>query len=305
MPLERHLRTYDDAVSVITGAASGIGRALARELASRGSEVVLADIQIELAEAEAARIRAEGGKAQACLVDVTDAGAIEAMLQDTVRRAGRLDYLFNNAGIGIGGAFEMHTLEDWDRIIGVNLRGVIHGVHAAYPIMRAQGFGHIINTSSAGGLVPAPGVVAYAATKHAVVGLSLSLRMEAAASGIRVSVLCPGVVRTPLLSGGKFGKFYIDLSPEEMSRATERVRPMPPERFARQVLNQVAGNRAIIVVPGWWKLIWWIYRLSPGLVVPLAENQYRVAMGGRGQRPHPGAAPRAETDRSKRDHGAH
>ena len=263
------LRTYNSAVAVVTGAASGIGRGLAEELARRGSEVILADLQIELAEESAVAIRETGGSAQAFMLDVGDASAVDALLQNTVQRTGRLDYLFNNAGIGIAGPFEKHTLEDWDRIIGVNFRGVIHGVQSAYPIMQRQGFGHIVNTASLAGLVPSAGMVAYTATKHAVVGLSSSLRAEAAMAGIRVSVLCPGLIRTAILEdGGKYGKVYVQGIPVEQQRkAIEQLRPMAPDQFARQALNAVARNDAIIVLPAWWTLMWWLNRLSPSIVM--------------------------------------
>jgi NAD(P)-dependent dehydrogenase (short-subunit alcohol dehydrogenase family) len=270
---DRMLRTYNGAVAVVTGAASGIGRGLAEELAKRGSEVILADLQIELAEEIVLAIRAAGSKAQAFKLDVTDAAAVDALLRKTIESAGRLDYLFNNAGIGVGGPIGMHTLEDWDRIISVNLRGVINGVHSAYPIMLRQGFGHIVNTASAAGLIPSPRIVAYSTTKHAVVGLSTSLRAEVAAAGIRVSVLCPGVVRTAILGGGgKYGKLYTDIPAEQQRKMIERYKPMPPDQFARKALNAIARNAAIIVIPSWWKLVWWINRLSPALSMLLMRK---------------------------------
>src|SRR5207248_6593438 len=120
----------------------------------------------------------------------------------TRNRHGRLDLMVNNAGIGIGGETRELLLAHWDRIIDVNLRGVVHGVHAAYPVMIEQGSGHIVNTASLAGLLPSPGATPYAMTKHAVVGLSLSLRGEAAAYGVRVTAVCPGVVETPILDKG-------------------------------------------------------------------------------------------------------
>jgi NAD(P)-dependent dehydrogenase (short-subunit alcohol dehydrogenase family) len=275
---DKTLRTYHQAAAVVTGAASGIGRALAEELAGRGSEVILADLQLEAAEEIASTIRTDGGKAQAFRLDVSDAAAVVSLLQDTAERTGRLDYLFNNAGIGIGGPIGLHTLEDWDRIIGVNLRGVIHGVHAAYPIMLKQGFGHIINTASMAGLMPSPGTVAYAATKNAVVGLSISLRAEVARAGIRVSVLCPGVVRTPMLEGGgKYGKVYPSAFAEQQRKMMELLRPIPPNQFARKALDAIARNKVIVVVPSWFKLFWWTNRLSPALFMLWAQKQYEAA----------------------------
>lgn len=195
----RSIRIFDGATAIVTGGASGIGRALAEELAKRGCEVVLADLQIDLAEEVASEIQVSGGKAKAVKVDVTDFPAMEQLVRETVRRTGRLDYIFNNAGIAIGGNVYHYGIADWNQIVDVNLRGVINGIQAAYKIMMEQGFGHIINTASMAGLMASPGAVAYATTKYGVVGLSKSLRAEAAQIGVRVSVLCPGVIRTPIL----------------------------------------------------------------------------------------------------------
>jgi NAD(P)-dependent dehydrogenase (short-subunit alcohol dehydrogenase family) len=260
------LRTFEGAVAVVTGGASGIGRALGEALAGRGARVVLADLQVDLAQAVAARIRESGGHATAAPLDVADFAATNRLVQDTFRTEGRLDFVFNNAGIGIQGEARLYELEDWYRVLDVNLRGVIHGVQAAYPIMLRQGFGHIVNTASFAGLVPAPLVVGYCTTKHAVVGLSLSLRIEAAAAGVRISVLCPGVIRTPaLIDCGKYGKMLEPIPREAQQELWERQRPMPPERFAEQALRAVAKNHAIIVIPSWWRIVWWLYRLSPSL----------------------------------------
>jgi NAD(P)-dependent dehydrogenase (short-subunit alcohol dehydrogenase family) len=260
------LRTFEGAVAVVTGGASGIGRALGEALARRGARVVLADLQLDLAQAVAAHIRETGGQATAAPLDVTDFAATNQLIQDTCRAEGRLDYVFNNAGIGIQGEASLYQLEDWYRVLDVNLRGVVHGVQAAYPIMLRQGFGHIVNTASLAGLVPAPLVVSYTTSKHAVVGLSLALRIEADAAGVRVSVLCPGVVRTPaLIDGGRYGKLLLPIPRDVQQGIFERQRPMPPDRFAERALRAVARNRAIIVIPTWWRIIWWLYRLAPSL----------------------------------------
>ena len=273
---KREIRVFDGATAIITGGASGIGRALGEELAKRGSEVVLADLQIELAEEVASGIRVAGGKATALKLDVTDFSAVESLLRETVERTGGLDYMFNNAGITIAGPISLHTIEDWNRIIDVNLRGVVNGVQAAYQIMLNQGFGHIVNTASAGGLVPNVLSPSYTTTKYAVVGLSRVLRAEAAAEGIRVSVLIPGFVRTPMLEGGKYGKTLMDLSPEQergLRDTFEKFKPMSPDTFAGKALDAIAKNKAIIVVPSWWKLLWWIDRLSPQLTMLQLRKQ--------------------------------
>jgi NAD(P)-dependent dehydrogenase (short-subunit alcohol dehydrogenase family) len=205
------IRVFDVATAMVTGGPSGIGRGLAEELAKRGCEVVLADLQIELAEEVAQEIRVSGGKAKAVKIDAADFPAMDRLVQETVKRTGRLDFIFNNAGVVIGGYVNRYGIEDWNQIVDVNLRGVINGIQATYKVMMEQGFGHIVNTASMAGLMVGPGNVAYTTTKHAVVGLSNSLRAEAAHMGVRVSVVCPGVIRTPILEGGKYGKMLIDI----------------------------------------------------------------------------------------------
>jgi NAD(P)-dependent dehydrogenase (short-subunit alcohol dehydrogenase family) len=276
MESDKSIRTFDGATAIVTGGASGIGRGLAEELARRGCEVVLADLQVELAEEVASGIRVSGGKAQAVKIDVADFPAMEQLVRETVKSTGRLDYMFNNAGIVIGGYVNQYTIEDWNQVVDINLRGVINGIQAAYRTMMTQGFGHIINTASMAGLMPGPGNVAYTTTKHAVVGLSKSLRAEAAAVGIRVSVICPGVIRTPILEGGgRYGKMLIDIPPEQARRMWEKLKPMSPNVFAEKVLNSVAKNKAVIIVPSWWKLFWWVNRLSPSLGISLAQRHFQ------------------------------
>jgi NAD(P)-dependent dehydrogenase (short-subunit alcohol dehydrogenase family) len=274
MESTKALRIFKDAVAIITGGASGIGCALACELARRGAEVVLADLQIEKAQDVAAQIQTSGGRAKAVKLDVTDFPAMERLVRETVEESGRLDYIFNNAGIAIGCTANHYSIEDWNKIIDINLRGVVNGVQATYKIMIEQGFGHIVNTASMAGLMPNPVGVAYAATKHAVVGLSLSLRTEAAQMGIRVSVLCPGVIRTPILEGGKYGKVLMNISDEKLRDMWEKLKPMSPDVFAKKALNSIAKNKAIIVVPSPWKLLWWLNRLSPSLGMAFAGNRY-------------------------------
>jgi NAD(P)-dependent dehydrogenase (short-subunit alcohol dehydrogenase family) len=277
MNSDRSLRTFTGAVAIVTGGASGIGRALGEALARRGARVVLADLQADRAEEVAARIRERGGLATFEGLDVTDFAATNRLVLDTFRGAGRLDYVFNVAGIGIVGEARYYELEDWYRVLDVNLRGVVHGVQAAYPIMLRQGFGHIVNMASGAGLWPSPFVVGYCTTKHAVVGLSTSLRIEAAAAGVRVSVLCPGAVRTPALTcESRYGKVLPPIPPEVLRMLVERQRPMRPEQFAEQALRAVARNRAIIVIPSWWRIVWWLNRLSPGLGLYLGRKSLEI-----------------------------
>lgn len=248
-------------VAFITGGASGIGAALAAKLASAGAHVWIADRQVDAARALADQL---GAAAHAVELDVRDPDAFSEAVGRTVQTDGRIDYLFNNAGIGIGGEVDTLTLDDWTDVIDVNLRGVIHGVRAAYPAMIAQGSGHIVNTASMAGLITTSAQAGYSATKHAVVALSKTMRVEGATHGVRVSVLCPGVVRTPILTGGEYGRNKT-VSREDQLKLGEALRPMDADVFADKALHAVLRNQAIIVVPRWWKALWYLERLSPAL----------------------------------------
>jgi NAD(P)-dependent dehydrogenase (short-subunit alcohol dehydrogenase family) len=252
------IRTFHDAVAIITGGASGIGAALGRELARQGARVILADRQLEMASQVAASINDAGGKGEAVELDVRDAIAFDAIVALTIERHGRLDYLFNNAGIAIGGEIREYRLDDWRDVVDVNLMGVVHGVQASYGRMIAQGFGHIVNTASVAGLLPSPFMGSYTTTKHAVVGLSRALRAEAARYGVRVSALCPGVIRTPILTGGRFGRIGQAMDSGLALKMWEELRPIEPEELALRALRAVAANQGTIIVPGWWRLVCWL-----------------------------------------------
>lgn len=255
----------------MTGGASGIGRAMAEEFAARGCTVVLADRQIELAREVAVEIEKRGNAASASDLDVRDLAAFQTLAQQIRARFGHIDFLFNNAGIGVGGGMETYAPEDWNDVLDVNLRGVANGVQAVYPTMIEQRSGHIVNTASMAGLIPSPAQGSYTASKHAVVGLTKALRVEAKRFGVRASVLCPGPVRTPILTGGRFGRVRLALSEEEILKLWERFRPMAPELFARRAVDAVLRNQAIIVLPSWWKALWYLERLSPRLSLRLSE----------------------------------
>ncbi|BDB44441.1 MULTISPECIES: SDR family oxidoreductase [Mycobacterium] len=248
-------------VAFVTGGASGIGAALSAELVKGGAEVWIADRQIEAARDLARRLDRAGAKAHAIELDVRDYPPFEGAVGEVVQRCGRIDYLFNNAGIGVGGEIDSYTLQDWNDVFDVNLRGVVHGIQAVYPLMIRQGSGHIVNTASMAGLLPAPGSASYTASKHAVVAISKVLRLEAARHGVRVSVLCPGAVRTPILTMGKYGRFA-GVSDEQILKYWEPMRPMAPEEFAARALRAVLRGDGVIIVPSWWKAAWYVDRWS-------------------------------------------
>jgi NAD(P)-dependent dehydrogenase (short-subunit alcohol dehydrogenase family) len=256
---------WRDKTAVVTGAGSGIGRALALAMSARGTHVLVSDIDGQAAE----RVAAEcGSSATALALDVRDAQAVREAIEGFAQKHGRLDYLFNNAGIGVGGEVQDFSLGHWDRIIDINIRGVIHGIAVAYPMMIAQGFGHIINTASLAGLGPAPMLAPYAMTKHAVVGLSTSLRAEAVAYGVKVSALCPAAIETPILDSEN----PTDL-PDVPSRPNIRNlltrlagKPYPVDKMAAETLAAIEKNQGVIVLPGKARAIWRIGRMAPPIV---------------------------------------
>lgn len=259
---------WNESVAIVTGGGSGIGKALAIAMSKRGTHVVVTDINAEQAKETAA---ACGTNASALYLDVRDAAAVKECVESTFKKFGRLDFIFNNAGIGIAGeSFEIaHEL--WDRIIDINIKGVLNGVLAAYPIMIKQQSGHIINTASLAGLGPAPLLTPYAMTKHAVVGLSNSLRIEAEEFGVKVSALCPAAIETPILDGtNPVDLKEVPWTPDVRRFLTKLAGPpYPADKFAEKVLSGIEKNKAVIVEPARANIIWKLGRLFPGLVAKI------------------------------------
>ncbi|MDP3279148.1 MAG: SDR family oxidoreductase [Deltaproteobacteria bacterium] len=261
--------TFDGKTAMVTGGGSGIGKALCLELARRKAKVLVTDIDEAAARAVAEGL---GNGSRAVRLDVRDAAAFQGAMDEFADENGGLDLLFNNAGIAIGGELHELTLAHWDRIIDINLRGVVHGVAAAYPRMVRQERGHIVNVASLAGLGPAPLLVPYAATKHAVVGLSMSLRIEAAALGIRVSALCPAAIETPILESDNPADLPGTTWRPNMRRFLTRLGgpPYPVDKMATEALDAVADNVAVIVLPGAARMAWRLGRMLPSLVESLA-----------------------------------
>jgi NAD(P)-dependent dehydrogenase (short-subunit alcohol dehydrogenase family) len=273
-------------IVMVTGGASGIGRSIATALVRRGHHVTVADVD-EPAAKKAVATLAElgapaGGTASSVGLDVTDREAFAAAAQEVAREHGQLDVLFNNAGIGVGGLADEMTDALWDRTIDVNLRGVVHGVQAALPIMTAQHDGHIVNTASMAGLITAPLMLPYTTTKHAVVALSRALRAEVAGDGIRVTAVCPSFIATPLLDNLNPGM--------EQNNATSGVHEIvgrfqgrlgDPDELAEAVLRGVAANKTLVVYPrSQWPVVV-TQRVAPWLVERVTG---RVIAGYRARR---------------------
>lgn len=253
-------------VAFVTGGGSGLGRALSEELARRGAIVAVTDINAEAAERVAAVISSNGGTSSAMRVDVSQPEDVVESVNCVVARYGHLDYIFNNAGIIILGEVRDMELEHWHRVINVNLLGVLYGTVAAYSHMVKQGYGHIVNIASVAGLVPWPTYAAYSTTKHAVVGFSTSLRPEASSLGVKISVVCPGILNTGMSAT------ILHASVEVLKSNLRKKRPaMDPSVAATLILRGVERNQRMIVFPLNARLLWWAHRIQPALLAPLGS----------------------------------
>lgn len=248
--------SYAGKIAIVTGGGSGIGAALGTALATAGATVVLADVDLAAAE----KVAAELGSASAVELDVTDATAVQSVVDAVVAEHGRLDLMFNNAGISLLGETQDLPLDQWNLIIDINIRGVVHGVAAAYPQMIKQGGGHIVNTASMGGLMAAGLLTSYVMTKHAVVGLSLALRSEAAAYGVGVTAICPAAVNTPILDKGQFG---VVRGRDYFLKGQGIRKPVDPDDLAKQVLKAISKNDAIVIAPVQARIAHRLQRLAP------------------------------------------
>ncbi|CCJ36517.1 short-chain dehydrogenase/reductase SDR [Methanoculleus bourgensis MS2] len=232
---------YKGNICIVTGANSGIGYAVSEELLRRGAIVYMAGRSPEKIARAADQLSAYGDRVRTLIMDVTKQEEVEKGIAGAAAEAGRLDMLFNNAGVGGTLQFETATLEDWKTIIDVNLWSVIYGVHAAVPIMLKQGSGHIVNTGSVAGLIPFPFQALYSLTKYGVTGLTECLKYEFADKGLHFSVVCPANIATPIFNKAIDGKAYGELRiPDDA---------YPVDKAAALILDRVAEHKGIIIVP--------------------------------------------------------
>jgi NAD(P)-dependent dehydrogenase (short-subunit alcohol dehydrogenase family) len=266
-----HLSIFRDKVCVVTGGASGLGRALCMQLAAYGADVTVADLNEEAAKGAAREIIERGGTATSCRVNVTEPTSIEKLVNETTARLGRLDYMFNNAGISVTGEFRDLPLDEVMKVLNVNLVGAVNGSYYAYQAMVRQGFGHIVNTASGYGLTPGPTKLPYVMSKFGVVGLSETLRYEGLDLGIRVTAVCPGYIQTSLIDNIR----TFNASPQDVISQIP-VKLVDPDEAARLVLRGVEKNRSIITFPSYVGLLTFIYRILPGLFLRYSLKNIRA-----------------------------
>jgi NAD(P)-dependent dehydrogenase (short-subunit alcohol dehydrogenase family) len=261
---------FNNRLAIITGGANGIGRELAKALSRAGARVVVADVNDELGERVVDDISATGGVARYRHTDVADEQSMADLFADTRANEGAIDFAFNNAGIAVGGDSRDLTFDQWRKVTDVNYWGVVYGSKFAFDAMAEQGHGHIVNIASLAGLIPFPTSLPYAATKHAVVGLSMSLRAEGRDLGVKVSVVCPGFIDSNIYSAAE----VVNLPPIDVA-ADIPFKLVETDKAAAKILKGVARNKAIIVFPTYARIFWWISRLKYALLSPLSMKTVR------------------------------
>ena len=255
---------FSDGVAVITGAGSGIGRALALDLAERHCHLALADRDAEGLAQTAVRARQRGIVVSEHVLDVADAGALAALPDDVVARHGRATLLFNNAGVALAGTFEQTDLADFEWLFDINFWGPVRLTKAFLPVLRREAAAHIVNVSSLYGLVAPPGQSAYAASKFAVRGFSEALRHELEGSSVTLSVVHPGGVATSIAKNVRIpDHIAATIDPVRRARA-ERMLSLPPEEAATIILKGVAQRAPRIIVGRDARRIDILQRLLPG-----------------------------------------
>lgn len=241
------LKKFDDKVAVITGGGSGIGQALACQLAAKGCDLALVDVNRSGMQQTKKKLARHGIKVTMHIADVSNEKAMRALADDVIKAHGKVNMLFNNAGITLAKTFEGHSLQDWKRIIGINLWGVIYGCHFFLPYLKEQaGDAHIINLSSMVAFMGPPEQTSYSATKSAIKGFSESLWAELHEEGVGVTVVHPGAIRTSIMDEAL--KSAEDKDTFARTKAMVDKMAMPVDKAAKQILKAVRKDRMRVVI---------------------------------------------------------
>ncbi|TNE62164.1 MAG: SDR family NAD(P)-dependent oxidoreductase [Alphaproteobacteria bacterium] len=237
------------ATAFITGAASGIGLALAQKLAADGTKLFLSDIEAARLDQVVAGLRASGATVHACALDVSDRAAVEAAAAQAEAEIGPIDIVFNNAGVSMMNPIATTSYDDIEWLMNINFLGVVYGTKAFLPGMLERGRGRIVNTSSLFGLISVPGGAFYCASKHAVKGFTESLHYELLGTGVRAHNVHPGGVKTNIVLNGKHNNQPVGhASVADLQAGFEQVAITTPEDAAEQILDGVAAGRLRILV---------------------------------------------------------
>lgn len=258
---------------LVTGAGSGIGRASAIAFGSRGADLVICDVNEEGLKQTEETLLALERSVLSRRVDVANPEEMAEFAEEVHRQVRAVDILMNNAGVALVASFLDTPLEDWDWLLRINLRGVIHGCHFFLPPMVARGVGgHVVNVASLTAYVPNEVLAAYTTSKYAVLGLSEALRLELHSHRIGVTAVCPGIINTPITETSPMrGVADVPVERKRMMQLYER-RNYGPERVARNVLKAIQRNRAVAPIsPESW-IFYYLKRMAPGLVHALMRR---------------------------------
>lgn len=251
---------FENATAVVTGGASGLGRAFCEELARKGGRILIGDVNVQGAEETAARVRQLGGEARVEACDVREPGQVEALAKAADEWLKATDVLINNAGVAVGGHVGDVSLEDWKWQVDINLWGVIYGCHFWAPRMKARGHGHIINVASAAGLLTLPEMGPYNVAKAGVVALSETMYPELEPEGVHVTVLCPTFFRTNIHRAARGPA--AESAVEGIERVMDKSRIQAPD-VARLALDHVRRGKLYCVPMRDGRLMWRIKRATP------------------------------------------
>jgi len=277
------MKSFENNVAAITGAGSGIGRALAHALARQGCHLALSDVNEEGLRETATQARALGVTVSEAKVNVADRDAVHAWAQQVVAEHGRVNALFNNAGVAQGGTVEGNDYADYEWIMNINFWGVLHGTKAFLPHIKASGSGHVVNVSSVFGLFSQPGMSAYNASKFAVRGFTESLRQELDMQGCGVSASCvhPGGIKTNIAKTARMNESLASITGQDADKARQQFHDQllrtTPEQAARVIINGVLANkRRILIGPDAYALDG-MQRLWPAFYQRLVTASMRLA----------------------------
>jgi NAD(P)-dependent dehydrogenase (short-subunit alcohol dehydrogenase family) len=257
------MESFTGKTVIITGAASGIGKALALYFSRFKTRLIAADIDSAGLIAVADAIRAQGSQCKEVVVDVADSMSAENLIQAAVSAFGRVDYLFTIAGIAAMVNVEELDIEDWQRIVDINILGTVYCSMAAYKVMQTQRSGHIVNMASLAGLIGFPTMTPYAMTKAAIVGFATNLRAEALPYNIHVTVLCPSFIESKIYEHA----IVRGLDPQQV-RSLVPFSLMPTEKAVKTIVTEVAKKKALVVFPGYAHVLWFLARVFPRIVRP-------------------------------------
>jgi len=248
---------FSHSVVVVTGGASGIGKEIVTQLAPSGAHIIVVGRTKRTGQAFVKELKKDGYDIDFECVDMTDIKKVEAMFEGIIATYGRIDYMFNNAGMFMGGEIRDTKLTNWYKVMNNNIFATVNGTHFAYQYMIKQGYGHIVNVASAAGLIPVPAMGIYGATKYAIVGLTHELRNEAKAFGVKASAVCPSIINTPLYDTALYNN--VDTTKALKSRGSQQT----PKKAATKIIRGVMKNQATIHTAFGAHAIWILYRVAP------------------------------------------